>query len=74
MNWKIMNWKTLCLIGGLTVSLAACGDSAGTNQAAPSVSPATTTQPSNAMKGGDAMKGDAMKGDAMKKETTPAKP
>jgi hypothetical protein len=53
-----MNWKTLCLIAGitLTVSLTACSNNpASTNQVAPSVSPATdTNKPSDAMQEGGA--------------------
>jgi hypothetical protein len=72
-----MNWKTLCLIAGLTLTanLAACSSKErSTNQVTPSVSPATdTNKPSDAMQEGGAMKqGDAMKqeGDAMKQDTT----
>ncbi|MBW4551492.1 MAG: hypothetical protein KME35_10330 [Aphanocapsa sp. GSE-SYN-MK-11-07L] len=57
-----MNWKIACFAVGLivTASLTACsGQSATTNQAAPS--------PADAMQQGGAMKGDAMKDDAMKK-------
>lgn len=60
-----MNWKTLCLIAGitLTASLTACSSNpTSTNQVAPSVSPATdTNKPRDAMK---------QEGDAMKQDTT----
>lgn len=66
-----MNWKTLYLIAGLTLtaSLAACSSNpTSTNQVAPSVSPATdTNKPSDAMQEGGAMK---QEGDAMKQDTT----
>jgi pentapeptide MXKDX repeat protein len=61
-----MNWKILCLIAGLslTISLTGCSSSpASNNQIAPEASPAMSKD-----KAGDAMGKDAMGKDAMGKD------
>jgi pentapeptide MXKDX repeat protein len=66
-----MNWKILCLIAGLslTISLTGCSSSpASNNQIAPEASPAMSKDKAGDAMGKDAMGKDAMGKDAMGKD------